>query len=76
MSTGHKTAYKKDWKTIARAEGLSIPAAALDRVGESLDALEAAFRPLARALPPDTDPAVAFHAALRAESPAAPEDGE
>jgi len=32
-------------------------------MAESLDALEAGFRPLARALPPETEPAFAFHAA-------------
>ncbi|HUE21171.1 MAG TPA: hypothetical protein VMQ86_05785 [Bryobacteraceae bacterium] len=57
------TVCTKDWKKIARASGLSIPAAALDRIAQSLDALEADFRPLARALPPDTEPAIVFHAA-------------
>jgi hypothetical protein len=53
----------KDWKKIARANGLAIPGAALDRIVQSLDALEADFRPLVRGLPPDTEPAVEFHAA-------------
>jgi len=56
------TDWKKDWKKIARANGLAIPDAALERIAQSLDALEAEFRPLARALPPDAEPAVVFHA--------------
>src|ERR1022692_3162805 len=51
---------------------LAIPDAALERIAQSLDALEADFRPLARALPPETEPAIAFHAAM----PAAAEDAE
>ena len=66
------TDLKKDWKKIARASGLAIPDAALERIAQSLDALEADFRPLARALPPETEPAIAFHAAM----PAAAEDAE
>jgi hypothetical protein len=59
---------KKDWKKIARASGLAIPDTSLERIAQSLDALEAGFRPLARALPPHIEPAVAFHAAIdRAE---------
>lgn len=72
MSSDLKTDTKKDWKRMARASGLSIPDAALERVAQSLDALEADFRPLVRALPAETDPAVAFRAAV----PAAAEDGE
>lgn len=55
---------RKDWKTIARASGLTIPGAALDGIAQSLDALEAVFRPLVRALPADTEPATAFRAAI------------
>lgn len=58
------TELKKDWKKIARASGLAIPDAALERIAQSLDALEADFRPLARALPPETEPAIAFRAAI------------
>jgi len=60
MSTDLKSDLKKDWKKIARASGLAIPDAALERVAQSLDALEAEFRPLVRALPPETEPAIAF----------------
>ena len=70
------TDWKKDWKKIARANGLAIPDAALERIAQSLDALEAGFRPLARALPPETEPALAFHAALRAEAGAPVEDAK
>jgi hypothetical protein len=62
MSSELKKDSNKDWKKIARASGLSIPDAALDRIAQSLDALEADFRPLIRNLPPATDPAVVFTA--------------
>jgi len=58
----------KDWKKIAKASGLTIPAAEVDRIAPALDALETAFRPLARAIGPNIDPAVVFRAAV--------EDGE
>lgn len=53
---------KKDWKKIAKASGMTIPEAALERIAQSLDGLEAEFRPLARALAAETEPATAFHA--------------
>ena len=56
------TNLNKDWKKIARANGLALPDAALERIAQSLDALEADFRPLARALSPETEPATVFHA--------------
>ena len=46
----------KDWKAIAKASGLEIDPAALDRIAEPLDALEAAFRPLVKDLTPDVEP--------------------
>ena len=55
---------KKDWKKIARASGLAIPDTSLERIAQSLDTLEADFRPLVRTLPPETEPAVAFRAAI------------
>jgi hypothetical protein len=64
MSADSSKDLKKDWKKIARANGLAIPDAALERIAQSLDALEADFRRLVRALSPETGPAVAFHAAL------------
>ena len=51
-----------DWKAIAKARGLEIPAADLELIAPRLDALEQAFRPLARALTPDQEPAPAFDA--------------
>jgi hypothetical protein len=52
----------KDWQKIARASGLTIPPADVDRIAPALDALETAFRPLARAIGPETDLAVVFRA--------------
>jgi hypothetical protein len=62
------TVCNKDWKKIAHANGLAIPDAALEPIARTLDALAADFRPLARALPPETEPAIAFHAARHAAS--------
>jgi hypothetical protein len=53
----------KDWKKIARASGLTISEADLERVAPALDALEAAFRPLARTLQRELEPAITFRAA-------------
>ncbi len=39
-----------------------IPEEALERIAPVLDALEAAFRPLAAAIPEDVEPAVTFKA--------------
>jgi len=52
----------KDWKKIARASGLAIPDASLERIAQPLDALEADFRPLVRNLEPGAEPATAFRA--------------
>lgn len=52
----------KDWKTIARANGLPIPDEDLDRIQPALDALEKDFRPLVASLSPSTEPAVIFQA--------------
>ena len=51
-----------DWKGIARARGLAIPEAEIEAIGPRLDALEAAFRPLAVKLTPDQEPAAVFRA--------------
>jgi hypothetical protein len=51
-----------DWKAIAQARKLGIPAAELDLIAPRLEALEQAFRPLSRQLMPDQEPAAAFHA--------------
>jgi len=52
----------KDWKKIARGNRLEIPEADLERILATLDGLEAAFRPLARGLPQDSEPASIFRA--------------
>ena len=46
-----------DFKAVARARGLDIPEAELDRIVPTLEKLEAAFRPLAADLPPSLEPA-------------------
>jgi hypothetical protein len=50
----------KNWKKIAEAADLQIPDIELDRIAPSLEALEAAFRPLTKAIPDDVEPAVTF----------------
>jgi len=52
----------KDWRALAQARGLEIPAAELDRIAPALDALEQAFRPLAERLPPELEPSFLFRA--------------
>ncbi len=54
---------KKDWTSIAAASGLGIPAPEMERAAAALDALEAAFRPLAESLAPEVDPAPVFRPA-------------
>ena len=51
-----------DWKGVARARRLSIPEADLETIAPRLDALEAAFRPLAAKLTPDQEPPAVFRA--------------
>jgi hypothetical protein len=51
----------KNWKQIAESSGLKIPD--VDRIAPALDALEAAFRPLVKAIPHDVEPAVVFRTA-------------
>jgi len=53
----------KDWKQIARLSALDIPPPQLDGIARTLEALEAAFRPLAQSIPPDAEPAAIFQAA-------------
>jgi hypothetical protein len=47
----------RDWRAIARAQGLEIAAGELDRIAQPLEALEEVFRPLIRELTPDMEPA-------------------
>ena len=56
-----------DWKALAKARELEIPEADLERIAARLEALEKAFRPLARKLTPDQEPAAVFRAEAEAE---------
>lgn len=49
-----------DWKTLAAARCPDMPAEAVTRLAPSLEALEAAFRPLAEKLTPRDESAVIF----------------
>jgi len=51
----------KNWKLIAKGLGLDIPQKDLKKIAPALDALEAAYRPLAADIPHPTEPAVIFH---------------
>lgn len=51
----------KNWNKIAEASEIRIPAPDLARIAPALDALEAAFRPLAKDIPDDVEPAVSFY---------------
>jgi hypothetical protein len=57
----------RDWRAIAKASGIEVDPAQLNRLAEPLEALEAAFRPLLKDLTPEVEPATE----LRLE-----EDGE
>jgi hypothetical protein len=48
----------KDWKAIAQASGLQVDPTQLNRIAETLEALEAAFRPLLKDLTPGVEPAI------------------
>jgi hypothetical protein len=50
----------RDWKAIAKASGLGIPAHDVDRIVAPLEGLDAVFRPLIRNLPPELEPAAAL----------------
>ena len=52
----------KNWRAIAQAHALDLPASQLDRITPALDALEEAFRPLIRDLTAGMEPAVEFSA--------------
>jgi hypothetical protein len=57
----------KDWKAIATACKLGIPEPDVDRIVPSLDALESIFRPLAKSIPYDVEPAIVFRAGAASE---------
>ena len=46
----------KDWKAIAKAVGLNLPAEELNRIVAPLEVLEETFRPLAKDLPAELEP--------------------
>lgn len=50
----------RDWKALAQARGLALPAADLDRLTAPLASIEEIFRPLAEGLTPGMEPAVTF----------------
>jgi hypothetical protein len=49
-----------DWKTLAAARCPDLPPDAVAAMLPSLEALEAAFRPLAKKLTPQDEPATIF----------------
>jgi len=50
----------KDFKLVAAGQGLTTPEEELARINTALSALEDAFRPLVRAIPLETEPALTF----------------
>ena len=52
----------KDWRAMAKAAGLAVSDGELDRIAGPLEALEEAFRPLAKELKAEDEPAIAFRA--------------
>lgn len=63
-----------DWRSIAHARQFPLTDAELERIAPVLDALEAAFRPLAKALPHETEPALipSEEAMAQADQPGEP----
>ena len=51
----------RNWKQLAAGLDLNIPAEDLDKLTGTMDAMEAAFRPLVSGIPHETEPAVIFH---------------
>jgi len=50
----------KNWKRIAAAMETGLSDADVDRIAPTLDALEAALRPLLASIPYEAEPAVVF----------------
>jgi hypothetical protein len=50
----------KNWKEIAAANNLNIPDADMERIQPALEKLEAAFRPMVKSIPHETEPAITF----------------
>lgn len=57
----------RDWKSIAKANGVSLSGQELDRAVAALAALEEVFRPLTKNLPPDLEPVLEFRAEAKFE---------
>lgn len=51
----------KNWKLVAQGLDVAIPEADLPKLSQTLEAMDAAFRPLAEAIPDEIEPAVIFH---------------
>jgi hypothetical protein len=49
-----------NWKLLAQARGIDVPAEEMDRLTGVLDALEAAWAPLREMAPHETEPAIAY----------------
>ena len=47
----------RDWKAIAKASGIEADPTQLNRIAETLETLDAAFRPLLKDLTPGVEPA-------------------
>ena len=47
----------RDWKAIAKASGIEVDPTQLNRIAETLETLDAAFRPLLKDLTPGVEPA-------------------
>jgi hypothetical protein len=47
----------RDWKAIAKASGIEVDPTRLNRIAETLETLDAAFRPLLKDLTPGVEPA-------------------
>lgn len=50
----------KNWKKIAEGNDVHVPESDLEHIAPALDALESAFRPLARSIPDEVEPAITF----------------
>ncbi|MBS1856907.1 MAG: hypothetical protein JST11_16175 [Acidobacteria bacterium] len=50
----------KDWASIAKAQGLDLPAQEADRLAQTLASLEKTLQPLTADLEPDLEPASTF----------------
>ncbi|MCX6604428.1 MAG: hypothetical protein NTV52_12635 [Acidobacteria bacterium] len=45
-----------NWKLLAQARGIDLPAEDLERLGPALDSLDAAFAPLRELAPHESEP--------------------